>query len=362
MIYGILFVFVQAKAQQGFHDNIVANFQYGKTLDHHGNFNFDLPKPAMIECFKYEQQTSGKKYWHQAHHLPSVNYALLHASIGNELQAGQAFGAVVGLNFFTKNRKWIFTVNTGAAYITKPFHIVENNMNNALGSHVNNCTQFGLAYNFRVYEHWNLRPSFVFTHFSNGRFAFPNQGYNMPSIGVQLAYSVKKRAIINPKWDLDSIPQRRNPYLSASFGVGFTERKTAGGPRYSVFNARLMANKPITRNMNIYLCNTTQLDMSDWAILNEKTETNSVGKWNALRSGMYVGTELFFGKLSWRGQLGLDLIQNELKRGKPIIEIGLRKYFDDTYVEKNKNLFIEIHLETVLVYAQQVGITVGYNF
>ena len=100
---------------------------------------------------------------------------------GNDSILGKAMGIIPSIKFelLKINKVYFdFQIGFGAAYLNKKYDKISNPLNNAIGSHWNNITQFAVAMERQVYKDCHITVGAHFTHFSNARTASPNAGIN----------------------------------------------------------------------------------------------------------------------------------------------------------------------------------------
>lgn len=134
--------------------------------------------------------TNGEKQWHHDFLHPEFNFGITYASLGNDEILGKAFGLGGGiyLPFFRKNQ-WSFgaQLNGTVAVVTKPYDLVDNPKNNAIGSYVNGLFKLGFRADKRINQH-AFGLTLGITHLSNGAIKLPNLGLNFPLLGLHYTY------------------------------------------------------------------------------------------------------------------------------------------------------------------------------
>ncbi len=135
-------------------------------------------------------QTNGEKNWHLDWRNPEYGLGFYYADLGNPEVLGNSKAAyfyfntpLLWNNFISTN----FYVGLGTAYLSKCFDNKTNNVNIAIGSHLN------------IYANVNLRTQiktnkiiyytdFGITHYSNGGTVKPNLGINVPALSLGIKY------------------------------------------------------------------------------------------------------------------------------------------------------------------------------
>lgn len=332
----------------------------GKTLKHRSYFNVDIVQPSFISVLQYQQTPSGKRFWHHSYHAPKVNYSVIYANIGNNYTAGFALGSMIGITMHSKNNRLRYGINTGFAYLNKPFDIIKNRENNVIGSHINNVTQFTLAYHCNKGKMQFIEPFICFTHFSNGRFSSPNQGYNIVSIGFSSRFKVKSRQEVQP-FHLDSIRFSKKIIPSIQAGMAWGESLTPNGPKFPAYIMGVFANKRITKNTSLFINSEMTYDTQESDFIHHAELTNPKFI-HSFRNTIFIGAEVFVGNVSFKGKTGTDLIHAYQKRGFSISEVSLNYYIKDAQIHQHQNVSFGINLQTILFNAQHLGVSCSYQF
>ena len=128
-------------------------------------------------------QTLGRRDWQVWQRYPSLGAAITHFRLG-EGSHGQAFALLPWLNVPVVRAGWFsanFRIGTGLAWVARPYNWWDNPVQNAIGSHWNNMTQFRVGMEAALNTHAKLILGGSFTHFSNGGSSLPNFGINILS-------------------------------------------------------------------------------------------------------------------------------------------------------------------------------------
>lgn len=108
--------------------------------------------------------------------------------MGSGFSAGLAFG--FPLHKYNEKVYSNFNFTYGLGYITKPFDVVENPMNRAIGSHINGYAQLSLELGRKFANHWSMGFKLGMSHFSNGNAKAPNLGVNLPFVALTMNRSI----------------------------------------------------------------------------------------------------------------------------------------------------------------------------
>jgi hypothetical protein len=349
-------------AQQTTQDYLFFENGIGRTLKHRSYFNVQIVQPSYIAVLQYRKTPSGKAFWHKSYINPSINYSIIFANIGNNYTAGWAFGGMIGTTLHNKKNTFAYSINSGIAYLNKPFDIIHNYNNNVIGSTFNNVTQLKCSYQISKKSIYKIEPFFSFTHFSNGRFASPNQGYNIISIGLAGGFPIHK----NKKNDsnisaFDSFQFSKKIIPSIQYAMAWGENLTPNGPKNITYVLGAFINKRITNNTSLFLNNECSYDAEENNFI-KHAELGNINFKNGFRNSIFIGAEVFLGKISFKGKTGTDLIHAFHKRSFSISELSLNYYIKDAQIHQHNNLAFGINLQTILFNAQHLGLSCTYQF
>ncbi|MDV7397011.1 acyloxyacyl hydrolase, partial [Arthrospira platensis SPKY1] len=97
------------------------------------------------------------------------------------------------MNFYFLKKRLQLRVAQGLARNSNPYNRETNFRNNAFGQQWMSANTFMLRYNQPLsHVPISLHAGLVFTHFSNGRFQFPNRGLNTYGVHAGIQYHTKK--------------------------------------------------------------------------------------------------------------------------------------------------------------------------
>ncbi|MCS7073554.1 MAG: acyloxyacyl hydrolase, partial [Bacteroidia bacterium] len=131
------------------------------------------------------------------HRYPTYGVSLLWFDGGNLTQIGYARGISPFAEFVVFKTKKIeanFHLATGIASLTKPFDLVENQKNVAIGSSISGVMQGILNIQYFFHPNLSAHVGLCITHFSNSNIQLPNYGLNYPHIrfGINTFFHEKK--------------------------------------------------------------------------------------------------------------------------------------------------------------------------
>ncbi len=156
--------------------------------------------PVGVELTLGRLQT-GQRAWQQCNCFFRAGGYLNYYSFRNP----QALGHSVGAGAFMEPLLWhgaAFSVSVrlslGVSYVSKLYDPVEN-PNRNFGSHANGMTGVGLYARRRLSGRWSGVLALDYRHLSNAGIWQPNQGLNVPSVGVGLVYGPPARQLPDPQ-------------------------------------------------------------------------------------------------------------------------------------------------------------------
>lgn len=184
-------------------------------------------------------QTLGKKAWHTWHRFPAMGLSGFYIRLG-EGNHGQAWGFLPHLDLPLWRRQRLVLdcrIGTGIARVQKPFNAFRNPEQNAIGSHWNNLTQFRVGARFRLNRRLILQAGISLTHLSNGSYALPNFGINLPAmyIGMLLAPAPIQAAATQE--NLPRPDRYRRWRAQLQLGHAVVEYNAFDGPKYAIWRA-----------------------------------------------------------------------------------------------------------------------------
>ena len=168
------------------------------------------------------KKTIGNRAWQVENNRPEIGLTLQCLDFANPTQLGYALtlAPFVEIPFREKEKsgRMVMRVCWGATYITKPFDILSNHKNIAIGSHVNSFVQFRWFWQFKLSNRLQFEPGFSFTHASNGRAKNPNLGLNVMSVNGGLRYQLSTASTPYTGDVLQETKSRYQVHLACAYG------------------------------------------------------------------------------------------------------------------------------------------------
>lgn len=362
----LITAFSQINAQQSGLSGLELNYHFGKMIKHTEKITFDPPNATNAIDAKLVFQTNGNQHWHHAHGLPEYGINLLHFDLGNKDILGSATGVFPFINFkiFDNNKlSWNFTFGSGLAYFSKPYDVLENPLNNAIGSKFNNISALRTSLRLKIFKQTYLNVGAAFTHFSNGISKSPNFGFNVASANIGLHYKFhesEERKVL----DKASRSAIRSKKLGYEISVGYASKEvgTPGGPNYLVKLANLGLSYRIANVNKILLelayefhAATYHFGLQVYAFENKQQ-----ARQGATRLALVLGEEFVFGNIAINGKVGFYVSSKsyDLPR-KYYVKVGTRY---SVPILKEKEIFLAIYLKSHLQVAEYISLETGVRF
>jgi hypothetical protein len=338
------------------------NFHYGKAIRHNSKFLPDIPGQSVMAEFNAGANVSGKKHWHHRFNFPEIGGAIIYTDFGNLAVLGRAIGLFPYISFPVVNKpkyKFQIRLGSGVAYLTKPFHIIDNPANNVIGSHVNNVTQLKFLNNIQLSKKWRLLAGFAFTHYSNGNSQKPNLGINVISGNLGLQYVPNN----NPdKFLPDSTIGYTKRFMGmVKTGIGINESGVPGAGKFPVYSVMAAAVKPVSRFNRVQVGFEYEFRGDAYVTLQSRIERqDEISRLKVSRFAVLIGDELVFGNFALNLQVGFYTHKFE---NKPFIfynKSGVLYYIP---INKEKQwLFVSVYLKSHLFVADYFEYGIGCLF
>ena len=340
----------------------------GKIYKHTPSLNFD-PKDLGYSYgleFNFKSKKYGRKPWHQHHNYPITGVDVFIYHIGEKEVFGNAVGVFPNVSFYIiqkQNWNFLFQLGGGVAYLSTHFHPVTNTVNNAIGSNLNNITNFKFQFDFRLHPKWTLNSGLSFTHFSNGATQLPNLGINIPSLAIGFKYTP------SPLVKEDFISHEQEPLvnrfgINSYVGIAYREHIVSGGPRYPTHIASLAGTfliSPVNRliagiefefNRSVYV-----FGLETFSFNSEAEARKRSSRWM-----FFVADELLFGNIGLLGQIGVYLPTNPFLTGGTIYNKLAIRYYFPAIPKSGIRFHAGIYLKSHKTVAEYFGIGIGAAF
>lgn len=340
----------------------------GKIIKHSKKFAFPIPLSTQLLEISLLKQTTGNQLWEQDQHYPGYGASLIFGNLGDGQRLGYAFGfyPFVRLHFTSIGKKGGLAIRAGSgvAWLTKRYDPLTNQENTAIGSHINNVTNFQLESMFDISQAIQLQLGISLTHFSNGVSKQPNLGLNIPAAFAGVFWSPNRIARgAYQKLEDTRLPWRR--WGAEAFGsIAWTENYSYGGPRFPVYSTGLSLTYQSYRSNRFIGGVHYELKMSEYYFgLETYSFSNpSEAKKGASRIMLSLGNEFIFHRMSVVLQAGTYV--GGFSKGIPYpwySKLSMR-YYLPILPEKYPALFFDISLKAHHTNADYISWGGGVHF
>lgn len=244
-------------------------------------------------------QTLGRRDWQQMFGFPAVGLSLARFSLGGAAH-GDLYCLTPSISFaWLRWRDWSLTLRLagGAGYMTKPYDYFKNPGQNAIGSYFNAVAQFRLGAEYRLNDHLRFGAGASLTHASNGGWALPNLGVNIPTGYFSIAYSPEKEAVAQKK-TRQRIAERRLGGL-LQMGAAWVEYIVVDGARHPVWSGSAAAAWRLGKANRLLLGVDWEFNRSvyAWGLQTTAFDTEAIARRGATRWAVKLADEFLFGNL-----------------------------------------------------------------
>jgi len=333
----------------------------GRLIRHSNQFLFDSDEWTRSFDLSIQWSTDDRTNWAQFYDYPRFGFHFRYHSFGNRTVLGYALGAYpsIHLPLIRKARfgQLDVMVGTGVARVSRPYQIMENPTNTAIGSHWNNLTRIKIQYS-RSYRGWRWGLYTDFTHVSNGRLSTPNTGLNTTECGLSLLRSKNKS-------DSKSAPSSSFAFRKWSLEcvaiLAGTSQGQFPGPKFPVYVGKFAVIRSLSPVQRLHVGIEWERNME--RVHFYRGMLGIANRPEALRYAtsylMYVGDEFVFGPVSLGVVAGIYL-QTDINTFPVYNQLFLRYYFLRNGF--NSGAFLTVYLKSHVATAQYLGVGVGYQW
>ena len=339
------------------------NLHYGRIIKHTAKFNTDVTGNTFGIELNLIKKTYGKQAWQAHQGYPAFGVAVSYFNFGDKDVFGSAFGVMPNFTFKFLEKKRLhahFRIGVGAAYLNRPYNVVANTENNAVGSYLNSMIGFRFGTGWHLNERWTLQSSISYTHFSNGASTLPNLGLNVPSLNLGFTYI--PQPLRADDFIPASTPRTRSPKTHFSLMQAFTltETITPGGPKYPIHITALSAGRNLGYANRMWAGLEYEFNYAVYDFMNHigQFETLQQRRRNATRLMIFVADEVTLGNASMWFQAGTYLTRSFLQQGWIYTKLGVR-YYLRFKERKIPNLHLGVYMKSHQVAAEYVSVGLG---
>lgn len=363
----LLFCAFNAFAQIGKGISIESTIHRGRIFKHSPKLVFDVPGSSNGIDINFKNQKYGKKKWHQYFNYPTFGVNLFFYNIGDKDVFGNAFGILPTWDIpILKMKKLDFQIQLGAgiAWLTQHYDPLKNTTNNAIGSNLNNITNFKFQFGYQLDSKWVLKSGFSFTHFSNAASQLPNFGINIPAFSLGLKYTPNPLQADDFIYHEDDGKPQRKIGLSAHVDIAYRELSVYNGPRFPIRIASLGGIYKINRVNHFYFGFDYEYNTAIYRFglhthyFREKEQARKESR----RFALFIGHELLFGNIGFYGQLGYYLPTNAyLLPSSFYTKLSLRYYLPELGI-KDLRTYLAIHIKAHETVAEYLSFGIGIKY
>jgi|GEM_PF-3563266 len=180
--------------------------------DHVSGFDIFLAKPAISE-----------NVYDQLFHYPRIGVGLFHSSLKNPRVLGSVNSVTGFFNApvcrFSEKSELDYQITAGLAYLTRKFDLYNNNLNEAIGTHLNLHFTAMLNYRVRILKYFEWRGGLSFSHYSNGRVSLPNFGLNYIAVCTGISYNISQTPLMYPAPAIPAFDRFNEHIIIMSSGI-----------------------------------------------------------------------------------------------------------------------------------------------
>ncbi len=328
-----------------------------------GNRNtFTTPKSPKVINASYSFASRASSEWQSYWHYPQISMHTFFLEMDNRRELGHVVGVLPSLQYkvIGRDRLGIYaTFGTGLSYATRTYDKISNPTNNAIGSHLNNISHFGI--DFRV-KHHNFSGSlgYQLTHISNARTATPNTGYNLH--GWQL--TVSRHVTDKPRF---STPNRVKDTLQRwggdiLIGYGVSEYSFTGGDKYASYWTAAGLKYSLSKYISTTIGAEYEYNESIYQFHNQDFDPEQIAIKKATQTSVFLAQRLRFGYVAVRlhGGFYLPFPEAERVRHPNYLRVGVDIHPLNGHYSLDP--YIGISLKSHKAVAQYLGMYSGVLF
>jgi len=300
---------------------------YAYLMSHHDHMRILSEQHFPIYQFNLFKGGNHQKEWHDLYRYPQYGVSVIYSPLSSPQYLGYGIGIVPFISFpqYRNNRfSACFYVGSGAGYVSKPFDVLENYKNTAIGSKFNAVLMGQADFRYRLSAYSEISTGLSITHFSNGRIKTPNLGINNTGLYIGYARSfASKKEVVPPDISEDIKKHEYNIFFASSVKQDYpVEGKYF---LYSAFSVN--AKKIISRKRKIGAGLDIFYDFSDKAYYTQRGDENSDITYT--KPALYVLHDFRLGKMSIFLHLGTYLYTYEKNREAGMIydRTGIQYFF-----------------------------------
>lgn len=346
-----------AQVQNNYTDAFQINSLSGYILNHSPNITHLIQSPTQGFMASWERQTYGENEWEEAYNHPSFGASFIMQNMGSP-ELGSVYSLHADYRFFFLKRQVSLQVGTGLGFVENPFHPDNNPKNYAYGSSITGSFYAGLHYRKdRIFNTpFGVQAGAFLIHYSNGKTKSPNTSTNNYGIQFGINYQLEEKFPNFRTGQLGDFEAESVKY-NFLFSTGMNDIGVQGLSNNPFYTLTAYADKRLNRKSSIQLGTDVFLSKSLKQFIEYRavafTENNDVtGDEDWKRIGLFVGHELFIGKLSLVTQAGYYIYYPVKYNKRYYTRVGLKRYLTD-------KIFVSVMLKTHLAKAESMEYGIG---
>jgi len=300
--------------------------------------------------------------WAGYYNYPILGYNLSYEYFGNQEELGSSINLIPTLSFYLIRKKrfnLLLQAGLGLAYLTNPFDKIKNPGNTINGSHFNFGTLTSMVLSFQLTEGLYLETGPSVTHYSNGNFAKPNVGANLPDWSIGLRYQLQHEAKDRDWAELTPYSKRLHPFLR--IGYGATE-KSLDGPKYPILEGTVGVNRQFGVVNRVNTGFSMLYDNRAYRF-QEHLGLNADNRFlYSTRFVWFAGHEFLFGHVGFLTEGGFYLNKFEGKSSFLSAKIGFNFYLNNTLYHTSFLPYLGIYIHSSFGEAEFIELSAGWHF
>ena len=323
-------------------DHWQLHFYMGKVLKHTPKILFPTDGMAWGMDIHWYIKTDGKKEWHHKQRFPDLGLSISYLNLGNNDILGSSIGLMgivrVPIN---RNRLWEShaVVGTGLAWISKVFDPLDNPLNTAMGSELNNITTVQWSNTFKLNKRFRIKGNIHLHHLSNGFVRLPNLGINIVGFGLGMNYRWNE-VHSSPKTVSSGSIWKRTFGINLNSAMAIKEHAALNGRRTLIHAVSASAYYHILPYNRVYIGLDFEHDQGISLIAQDQMGLSlEESRKGAKRYMLFLADEIILGRLGVWLQGGIYLpSESILRESIPFNRVGL-KYYPRLDINTKNNCF-----------------------
>ncbi len=344
---------------------VEANWIGGKVLKHTKKFVAPVPALSNAIDINFLHQTAGKRAWQRNRNFPVVGIGFTYTDYGIDSIYGKCFAVYPNIEFPIIRKgglEWTVRVGYGGGFVTRHYERAPSwdTINTAIGSRLNNFTQFMTDLRYRVNEYVDVQVGANFSHISNAAFRQPNLGINLYGAHVGLRYYPATSRVIKNEYRDSALSNRW--LVQAKLGLTATEGGFTDGPLYPVYLSSLYTSRRWGSFNKLAFGFDYSYHNKIYAFMRNNEIFPGEERQHSWKGSVFVANEFLFGRVGVWLQVGVYVKQAYLRLSPVYQKLGSNYYI----VQREHGALKEIYafglLKTHLSQAELAEFGLGFGF